>query len=100
MFLRFRRNKRFASLKKIFNDPTIHLELCRNAQASMKYCMKEESRVDGPWEFGNKPGGSGGDHKSLKIKDIKNLTQEELEDLSCFQYNQVQKALQIIKLNE
>jgi hypothetical protein len=40
----------------------------------MKYCMKEESRVDGPWQFGDKPAGSGGDHKSLKIKDIKNLT--------------------------
>lgn len=49
--------------------------------------MKEESRVEGPWEFGDKPAGSGGDHKSLKVKDVKNLTQEQLENLSYYQYN-------------
>lgn len=66
----------------------------------MKYCMKEESRVDGPWQFGDKPAGSGGDHKSLKIRDIKNLTKDQLEDLTVYQYNQVQKSLQLMKLNE
>lgn len=43
----------------------------------MKYYMKEETRVEGPWKFGTKlPGSSGGDYKSLKIKDLKNLNPE------------------------
>lgn len=61
-------------MKKLFNN--VHLEECRKVQASMRYSMKEKTRVDGPWEFGDKPKGSGGDHKSLKAKDIKDLTQE------------------------
>lgn len=47
----------------------------------------ERSRVEDPWEFRDKPAGSGGDHKSLKVKDVKNLTQEQLENLSYYQYN-------------
>ena len=70
----------------------------------MKYCMKEETRVGGPWEFGTKPPGSGGDYKSLQIKDLKSFDEGRLQDLldsqSTYQYNQTKKALQLLKLDQ
>lgn len=32
-----------------------HKEKCFDPLASIKYCSKDESRVDGPWEFGPRP---------------------------------------------
>lgn len=32
-----------------------HWELCRNSTASEKYVLKDDTRVDGPWEFGTRP---------------------------------------------
>lgn len=32
-----------------------HWELCRSSSASEKYVLKEDTRVDGPWEFGTRP---------------------------------------------
>lgn len=68
---------RFNNLRKLLRKKykSAHIELSRNVKASMKYCMKEETRVGGPWEFGTKPPGSGGDYKSLKIKDLKSFNQ-------------------------
>lgn len=40
-------------LKKI--DNKIHLEPVRINNGAHDYCMKEETRIDGPWEFGTKP---------------------------------------------
>lgn len=35
--------------------PGVHVEVARNALASWDYCGKEESRVEGPVEFGVPP---------------------------------------------
>lgn len=32
-----------------------HWELCRNSNASEKYVLKEDTRVAGPWHFGQRP---------------------------------------------
>lgn len=40
-------------MKKICNRT--HWECIRNDKRSYEYCMKEETRLDGPWEFGTKP---------------------------------------------
>jgi len=32
-----------------------HYERVRNIDASLDYCRKQDTRVDGPWEFGTKP---------------------------------------------
>lgn len=32
-----------------------HVEKCADPTKSITYCSKEESRVDGPWEFGDRP---------------------------------------------
>lgn len=45
-------NMRLSALKKVNKD--IHWEPSRS-EAANKYVMKEETRVDGPWEFGSEP---------------------------------------------
>jgi len=44
---------RLAALKKICKRSHFTPVLRDNGASS--YCLKEESRVDGPWEFGCKP---------------------------------------------
>jgi len=41
----------------IFNSHPVHLEVPKNDTASRKYCEKDDTRVDGPWELGTKPDG-------------------------------------------
>lgn len=60
-YIEFKNALTFASMKKKL--PRAHIEICRNAEASIAYCQKEEGRVDGPWTKGLP--------KSLNI--IKNL---------------------------
>lgn len=44
---------RMAGVKKLFNDKTLHLERRKGTPAQARdYCMKEDSRVQGPWEYG------------------------------------------------
>lgn len=35
--------------------PNAHIEIAKSIQASIKYCKKEDTRVDGPWEYGTMP---------------------------------------------
>lgn len=37
----------------------VHLEVCRSVKHAIAYCGKVETRVDGPWEFGELPKGQG-----------------------------------------
>lgn len=41
------------ALKKIC--PRAHFEKCRSDQASLDYCNKSDTRVEGPLSFGEKP---------------------------------------------
>lgn len=45
--------KRLTALKKI--DPKVHWEIVKVNNGADDYCLKEETRVEGPWEFGKKP---------------------------------------------
>lgn len=49
----FPKQKRFSAIKKI--DPRIHWEVARSPPASIAYCQKEDTRVDGPWQAGDVP---------------------------------------------
>jgi len=51
--MNFPTGKRLAAMKKL-NDKA-HWEPCKSMGASIKYCMKEETRMEGPWEFGEAP---------------------------------------------
>jgi len=54
-FVNFQKNdkKRLAGMKKI--DAKAHWEPVKVNNGADTYCMKEDTRVDGPWEFGNRP---------------------------------------------
>jgi len=40
--------KRLSSMKTLL--PRAHLEPCRNLKASIAYCEKEDTRLEGPWD--------------------------------------------------
>lgn len=40
-------------MKKLCNRS--HWELCRSTAASEKYVLKEDTRVEGPWHYGERP---------------------------------------------
>lgn len=44
------KRERLTALKKMF--PGAHLEIARNSSEARNYCLKEETRVSGPWEKG------------------------------------------------
>jgi len=49
----FRKKVSLAGVKAVFG-PSVHAELSRSESAN-EYVLKEETRVDGPWEHGAKP---------------------------------------------
>lgn len=55
-YIRLTGNREAAFVKKIFSGyEHVHIELCKgNEEQNIKYCSKEASRVDGPWEYGEK----------------------------------------------
>lgn len=52
-YVNYKNSVRQSHLKAI--DPKAHLDVVKVDRGADKYCMKEESRVEGPWEFGVKP---------------------------------------------
>lgn len=42
-----------SKLSKVYKN--CHYEGCKDAEASIAYCMKEESRIEGPVELGERP---------------------------------------------
>lgn len=55
-FVILKKPARLAGAKKIIDDQKAHLEKAiANDEKNIKYCSKEESRVEGPYEFGEKP---------------------------------------------
>lgn len=52
-FINFRNPVRLASLKKVCRRS--HFTKVIRDNGASGYCLKEETRVDGPWEFGIKP---------------------------------------------
>jgi len=53
-YLEFSKSLRYAAIKKLLGDPAVHLEARRGTrEQAIEYCKKEESRIDGPWEYGD-----------------------------------------------
>ncbi len=50
-FVRFKNARTFSAVKKKHPEG-VHWESSRNMGASINYCKKEETRVEGPFEFG------------------------------------------------
>lgn len=54
MFVYSRNGFTHSKVKKCFSKE-IHIESVYRDNGADEYCLKEETRVDGPWEFGVKP---------------------------------------------
>jgi len=51
--MNFSNSVRATSIKKA--DKKLHIEIVRVNNGAHDYCMKEETRIEGPYEFGIKP---------------------------------------------
>lgn len=49
-FLNFKEPCKASKIKKL--DKELHIEIVRINNGAHDYCMKEETRLDGPYEFG------------------------------------------------
>lgn len=52
-YLQFKDTVRLMHLKKICSRS--HFTEVRRDNGASDYCLKEDTRIDGPWEFGKKP---------------------------------------------
>lgn len=67
-YIEFTSPIRYGRIKQILGDPAVHLEQRKGTrEQAIAYCRKEETRIDGPWEVGTRPGGQG------KRTDLDNL---------------------------
>lgn len=82
-YLEFNEALRFSTVKRLIS-PRVHLEKRRGTREQARaYCMKEESRIEGPYEFGTWiPGGSGRrtDLHDIRAQVIRGTTEIELWD--------------------
>lgn len=52
-FLNFRNPVRCAAIKKF--DKRLHIEVVKINNGADNYCLKEDTRIEGPFEFGKRP---------------------------------------------
>ena len=52
-YMNFKNTEKLGKFKKL--NKGIHAEKCKSEKASMDYCQKKETRVEGPQEYGEKP---------------------------------------------
>lgn len=48
----------------------MHAEPVRRDNGASDYCMKEDTRIDGPWEFGEKPMRRNNGHDWSEVRDL------------------------------
>jgi len=75
----FEKRMRLTQLKNLL--PRAHFEIARDIQASIKYCQKEEGRLDGPWLRGDVPTQTQGrrnDLESIKAKVLAGTSMREV----------------------
>lgn len=54
-YVAFKRPIRMTSVKTILGDDSLHLEVSRGTeQDSVNYCSKEDTRIGGPWSYGER----------------------------------------------
>lgn len=100
-FLNFEKPVRLAALKKFC--PKAHFQQVLRDNGASDYCLKEETRLEGPWEFGLKPARHNVQgEKALKNKTILELGVEkcvEMELISIKDYCKIKQCVQQYNLN-
>ena len=52
-FVHLKKKASLRAMKK--HDPAAHFEPVKRDNGASAYCLKEDTRLDGPWEHGTKP---------------------------------------------
>lgn len=50
-YIMLKKKEYMTKLKKMLSINEIHLEVCRNIEATIEYCQKGDTRIEGPWIF-------------------------------------------------
>lgn len=82
-FIQLLRKKTLGGVKRLLGFDTMHLEKRRGtAKQAADYCKKDDSRKDGPWEFGQlrTVGGNRVDYEGFKQACMDGRSWDELED--------------------
>ena len=69
-----KQNAKPTALHKIFKGG--HVEISRNFPATVRYCQKEESRVEGYWSYGEMLS-KVGNGNAKRLIDLTKFTEEE-----------------------
>lgn len=100
----FTHGKSLLKLKE-FNK-NIHWEPCADWAASIKYCQKEESRINGPWTYGTLPktkeeqGAMGREREQERWKEIRRLGADQALDAGLVAIEQYDRVIKNINLYE
>lgn len=96
-YLELARSQRMSWVKKLPGLERAHLEIRRGTREQARdYCMKDESRVEGPWEYGNFA--TGGQGKRTDVLELKNVllagaTERQILEQLPQQWFQYQRAI-------
>lgn len=93
-FINFKHPLALSAIKKL--DNKIHAEISKSPLASIKYCQKEDTRIDGPWSFGEYHTVGQPKKEARTFNEIKALSNEEKKDLTPAKINAFAKATSII----
>lgn len=98
MYLESSKKVRLSAIKKLLEDTTIHGERRMGSRTQARdYCRKEESRVDGPWEYGEweqKNPGRRTDLEQLQLAVQGGATEEQIADEFFGQYLRYHKGIE------
>lgn len=103
-YVEFKKSMRITGVKKELDDPTVHLERRMGSREQARdYCMKEKTRVQGPWELGLfKAGGQGRRNDLARVVDLikEEATLDEIMNVTpvevCFFINVFNKIINYI----
>jgi len=104
----FGASQRFSYVKKL--APTAHWEVVKVNQAAIHYVMKEETRIAGPWEYGEKPKVNRNHHSVLEAREKRAALNKEINDKGALRsvqeglcnikdYCNIRKAVALIELD-
>lgn len=90
VYVQLRDPQRPGFVRALFEDRA-HIEYCRDNSACRTYCMKGETRVEGPWEFGQWTQNKG-PHGVKTLGELMALSPDERLGLTPVVYNQLARA--------
>jgi len=90
-YVSLKKQSRLAALRK--HDKSAHFEPVKFDNGASTYCLKEDTRLDGPWEFGTKPvlRQSKTDWEAIWTNATKGAIEEIPADVRVRCYNQLKR---------